>query len=103
MKPSDLRDSTVAIRGGRSLDTHADSILFPIYQTGNFVHEAVGLDKGFSYSRVSNPTVDALEKALAALEGTPGTVSFRTGMAAITTFTRPARWRPSAPAETRRK
>jgi cystathionine beta-lyase/cystathionine gamma-synthase len=81
-----LHDQTVAIRGGRTLDEHAHSILFPVYQTGNFVHEAVGVDKGFSYSRVSNPTVDALEKALGALENTPPTVCFRTGMAAISTL-----------------
>ncbi len=81
-----LQDSTVAIHGGRSLDSHASSILFPLYQTGTFVHDAVGIDKGFSYSRVSNPTVDALEKAIGALEGTPPAVCFRTGMAAIATL-----------------
>jgi cystathionine beta-lyase/cystathionine gamma-synthase len=81
-----LQDSTIAIHGGRSLDSHASSILFPLYQTSTFVHDAVGVDKGFSYSRVSNPTVDALEKALGALEGTPPAVCFRTGMAAVTTL-----------------
>ena len=81
-----LQDSTVAIHGGRSLDGHASSILFPLYQTSTFVHDAVGVDKGFSYSRVSNPTVDALEKAIGALEQTPPAICFRTGMAAITTL-----------------
>ena len=86
MSTNDLQDSTVAIHGGRSLDSHASSILFPLYQTSTFVHDAVGVDKGFSYSRVSNPTVDALEKAIGALEGTPPAVCFRTGMAAIATL-----------------
>ena len=86
MSTQDLKDSTIAIHGGRSLDTHASSILFPLYQTSTFVHDAVGVDKGFSYSRVSNPTVDALEKAIGALEGTPPAVCFRTGMAAVTTL-----------------
>lgn len=86
MSVQNHKDATVAIRGGRTLDSHASSILFPLYQTGNFVHDAVGVDKGFSYSRVSNPTVDALEKAIAALEGAPSAVCFRTGMAAITTL-----------------
>jgi cystathionine beta-lyase/cystathionine gamma-synthase len=86
LNTQDLQDSTVAIRGGRSLDSHASSILFPLYQTSTFVHDAVGVDKGFSYSRVSNPTVDALEKAIGALERTPPAVCFRTGMAAITTL-----------------
>lgn len=82
----DLDVSTLAIRGGRSLDSHASSILFPLYQTSTFVHDTVGVDKGFSYSRVSNPTVDALEKAIGALERTPPAVCFRTGMAAIATL-----------------
>jgi cystathionine beta-lyase/cystathionine gamma-synthase len=82
----DLKDATVAIHGGRTLDSHASSILFPLYQTSTFVHDAVGVDKGFSYSRVSNPTVDALEKSIGALEGTPPAVCFRTGMAAIATL-----------------
>lgn len=86
MPVRNLKEATVAIRGGRTFDSHASSILFPLYQTGNFVHDAVGVDKGFSYSRVSNPTVDALEKAIAALEGTPSAICFRTGMAAITTL-----------------
>lgn len=86
MSSEDFDVSTLAIHGGRSLDSHASSILFPLYQTSTFVHDAVGVDKGFSYSRVSNPTVDALEKAIGALEGTPPAVCFRTGMAAITTL-----------------
>jgi cystathionine beta-lyase/cystathionine gamma-synthase len=72
----------LAIHGGRALDSHASSLLFPLYQTGTFVHDAVGVDKGFSYSRVSNPTVDALERAIGALEGTAPAVCFRSGMAA---------------------
>lgn len=81
-----LNPATSAIHGGRSLDAHASSVLFPLFQTSIFVHDAVGVDKGFSYSRVSNPTVDALESAIGALEGTPPAVCFRTGMAAITTL-----------------
>jgi cystathionine beta-lyase/cystathionine gamma-synthase len=74
--------ATIAIRGGRALDSHASSLLFPLYQTGTFVHDAVGVDRDFSYSRVSNPTVDALEKAIAALEGTKHALCFRSGLAA---------------------
>jgi len=52
MSRQDYKTSTLAIHGGRSLDSHASSILFPLYQTSTFVHDAVGVDKGFSYSRV---------------------------------------------------
>jgi cystathionine beta-lyase/cystathionine gamma-synthase len=78
--------ATLAIHGGRTLDSHASSLIFPLYQTGTFVHDAVGVDRGFSYSRVSNPTVNALESAIGALEGTPPAVCFRTGLAAESTL-----------------
>jgi cystathionine beta-lyase/cystathionine gamma-synthase len=61
-------------------------MIFPLYQTAMFVHEAVGLDTAISYSRVSNPTVDMLENVIGALEGTPPAVCFRSGMAAATTL-----------------
>lgn len=78
--------STLAIHGGNSFESHADSVVFPVFQTATFAQEEVGLTKGHSYSRVSNPTVEALERALGALEGTPPAVCFRTGMAAISTL-----------------
>ena len=81
-----FRPSTLAIHAGAPRDLHASSILFPIHQTTAYVQEAVGVHKGHSYSRTSNPTVDALEQTIAALEGTPATLCFRSGMAAITTL-----------------
>jgi cystathionine beta-lyase/cystathionine gamma-synthase len=81
-----FKDSTLAIHGGRTLDAHANSMIFPLYQTAMFVHEAVGADTPISYSRVSNPTVDMLENVIGALEGTPPAICFRSGMAATTTL-----------------
>lgn len=81
-----LRPESAAIHGNRVWSSPARPVLLPIYQTATFVHETVGVTNGFSYSRGANPTVDALEKAIASLEGTPGSVCFRTGMAAITTL-----------------
>jgi cystathionine beta-lyase/cystathionine gamma-synthase len=78
--------STLAIHGGRAPDTHAEAVVFPIFQSATFAQQEVGVTKGHSYSRVSNPTVDALEQAIGALEGTPQAVCFRTGMAAVTTL-----------------
>ena len=77
---------TLAIHGGVSPDAAFGAILTPIYQSTTYVQEAVGVHKGFTYSRAANPTVDALEKALGALEDTPPAVCFATGMAAITTL-----------------
>ncbi|HMF90390.1 MAG TPA: PLP-dependent aspartate aminotransferase family protein [Candidatus Angelobacter sp.] len=81
-----LRNATVAIHGGLSPDPATGAILTPIYQSTTYVQEAVGVHKGFTYSRAANPTVDALERALGALEGTPPAVCFATGMAAIATL-----------------
>jgi cystathionine gamma-lyase len=81
-----FRPSTLAIHAGAPRDLQASSILFPIHQTTAYVQEAVGVHKGHTYSRTSNPTVDALEQTIAALEGTPATLCFRSGMAAITTL-----------------
>ncbi len=81
-----FRLPTLAIHGGVSPDAAFGAILTPIYQSTTYVQEAVGVHKGFTYSRAANPTVDALEKALGALENTPPAVCFATGMAAITTL-----------------
>jgi cystathionine beta-lyase/cystathionine gamma-synthase len=78
--------STLAIHGGRRPDEQAAAVVFPIFESATFEQQETGVTKGHSYSRVSNPTVDALEQAIGALEGTPQAVCFRTGMAAITTL-----------------
>lgn len=83
---SNFQISTLAIHGGRTPDAHAEAVAFPIFQTATFGQQEVGVTKGHSYSRVSNPTVDALEQAIGALEGTPQAVCFRTGMAAVSTL-----------------
>jgi cystathionine beta-lyase/cystathionine gamma-synthase len=76
--------STRAIHGGLEPDPATGAILTPIYQATTFVQEAVGRDKGFTYSRSHNPTVAALERNLGALEGALPGVCFASGMAALT-------------------
>ena len=75
--------STTAVRGGLKPDPATGAVLTPIYQSTTYHQEAVGVHKGFTYSRAANPTVSALEAALGALEDTPPAVCFATGMAAI--------------------
>ena len=79
--------TTQAIHAGLQADPTTGAILTPIYQTTTYRQNAVGDHKGFTYSRAGNPTVAALERNLAALEGAsePG-VCFASGMAAITTL-----------------
>ena len=83
---STLQPSTLAIHGNRVYENQSNSILFPIYQTATYIHDTVGVTKGYGYSRGGNPTVNALEQAIAALEGTSTALCFRSGMATISTL-----------------
>src|SRR5256885_6361806 len=77
---------TRTIHGNLLPDSATGAILTPIYQSTTYVQQAVGVHKGFTYSRAQNPTVDALERSLGALEDAPPAVCFATGMAAISTL-----------------
>jgi cystathionine beta-lyase/cystathionine gamma-synthase len=78
--------ATTAVRGGITPDPATGAVLTPIYQSTTYHQQAVGVHKGFTYSRAANPTVSALEAALGALEDTPPAVCFATGMAAISSL-----------------
>ena len=82
----DFDPSTLVIHSNRSYEKQSNSILFPIHQTATYIHESVGVTKGYGYTRGANPTVNALEQAIAAIEGTPTALCFRSGMSAITTL-----------------
>ncbi len=76
--------ATRCIHAGRVPDPTTGAILTPIHQSTTFVQEAVGVHKGYTYSRAANPTVAVLEENLGALEGAPPAVCFSTGMSALT-------------------
>ena len=82
----DFEPSTLVIHSNRSYEKQSNSILFPIHQTATYIHESVGVTKGYGYSRGANPTVNALEQAIAAIEGTAQALCFRSGMSAIHTL-----------------
>ena len=75
---------TLALHAGTYPDPTTGAILTPIYQTTTYRQEAVGQDKGYTYSRSANPTVSALERRLAALEGADCCTCYGTGLAATT-------------------
>jgi cystathionine gamma-synthase len=77
---------TRAIHEGQEPDPATGSITTPIYQTSTYVQEEVGKNKGYDYSRVSNPTRTALERCLASLEGADHGVAFSSGLGAVTTL-----------------
>ena len=59
------------------------AVTVPIYPTSTYVQQGIGENKGYEYSRVSNPTRTRLEQNLAALEGGVAAPVFASGMAAI--------------------
>ncbi|MFL5805844.1 MAG: cystathionine gamma-synthase [Roseiflexaceae bacterium] len=77
--------ATRAIHAGQAPDPGTGAVIVPIYQTSTFAQEAVGVHKGYEYSRSGNPTRAALETALAALDGGRHALAFASGLAAETT------------------
>jgi cystathionine gamma-synthase/cystathionine gamma-lyase len=77
-----MKFSTKAIHAGQGADPATGATIVPVYQTSTYTQEAVGVHKGFDYSRTVNPTRVALEAQLAALEGAAYGSAFASGMAA---------------------
>jgi cystathionine gamma-synthase len=77
---------TRAIHAGQEPDPATGAIITPIYQTSTYVQDAVGVHKGYDYSRVANPTRSALQVALASLENAAHGVAFSSGIGATTTL-----------------
>lgn len=78
--------ATRAIHAGQEPDPTTGAVIVPIYQTSTFAQEAVGVHKGYEYSRSGNPTRAALETALAALDGGTTALAFASGLAAESTL-----------------
>jgi cystathionine beta-lyase/cystathionine gamma-synthase len=77
------RFSTKAIHAGQHPDPTNGAVMTPVFLTSTYAQPEIGKNKGYEYSRVSNPTRDALEKNIAALEGGRYGMAFGSGMAAI--------------------
>ncbi len=75
--------ATRAIHAGQQPDPLAGAVTFPIFQTSTYVQDGLGRNKGYEYARTSNPTRQALERNVAALEGGTHGFAFASGMAAI--------------------
>lgn len=75
--------NTKVIHGGQKYDPATGAVMTPIYQTSTFVQSSPGIDKGYEYSRTSNPTRTALENAMASIENGKFGLAFASGVAAI--------------------
>ncbi len=83
--PSDNEHAlaTRAVHAGRIDDLLAGAVMTPIYQTSTYRQEGLGKHKGYEYARTQNPTREALERNVAALEGGSHGFAFGSGLAAL--------------------
>ncbi len=90
-KPVSMRKSTKAIHAGGLDHTIYGEISVPIFQSSTFAFPSAadgaarfaGEQSGYIYSRLNNPTVNALEENVASLENGFGGIATSTGMAAV--------------------
>jgi cystathionine beta-lyase len=80
-----MKFATKAVHAGVQPDPSTGAIMTPIYQTSTYVQESPGKHKGYEYARTQNPTRDALQASLAALENGKYGLCFASGLAAIDT------------------
>ncbi len=78
-----MKFGTKVIHAGVEPDVATGAIMTPIYQTSTYVQESPGKHKGYEYSRTRNPTRDALQKSIAALENARHGICFSSGLGAI--------------------
>jgi cystathionine beta-lyase len=78
-----MKFGTKAIHAGLQPDSSTGAIMTPIYQTSTYIQDGIGNHKGFEYSRTGNPTRNALESNLAAIENGKYGACFGSGLAAI--------------------
>jgi cystathionine gamma-lyase len=80
-----MKFETQVIHAGQEPDPRTGAVMTPIYATSTYAQSSPGEHKGYDYARTRNPTRDALEACLAALEGGSAGFAFASGMAAIGT------------------
>ncbi len=78
----DGKVETLAVHAGQEPDPGTGAIMTPVFQTSTYVQRRPGEHHGYDYARTRNPTRDALEANLAALEGGRFGLCFSSGCAA---------------------
>jgi cystathionine gamma-synthase len=86
MTDDGMRFETRAIHAGQEPEAAYGAVNVPIYQTSTYAQPKVGEPKRFDYARGGNPTREALQEAIASLEGGRHGMAFASGLAAETTL-----------------
>jgi cystathionine beta-lyase/cystathionine gamma-synthase len=81
-----LGPDTLAIHAGQAPDPTSGAVMTPIVLSSTFAQDGPGRHKGYEYSRSGNPTRNALEACIAALEGGTEGFAFGSGCGATTTL-----------------
>jgi cystathionine beta-lyase/cystathionine gamma-synthase len=81
-----MRFATKAIHAGQGPEPRTGAVITPVFQTSTYVQDGIGQHRGYEYARTQNPTREALEANVAALEGATHGVAFGSGMAAVSTL-----------------
>lgn len=77
-----MKEETKIVRGLFKGEKLTGAIEPPIYQTTTYVLEEIGKNKGFDYTRASNPTRQILEEHLALIEDGKYSVAYSSGLSA---------------------
>ena len=77
------RFDTRCVHAGQSPDPVTGAITTPVFQTSTYVQDGLGRHRGYEYARLQNPTREASEANIAALEGGRHGIAFSSGLAAI--------------------
>lgn len=74
---------TDCVHAGQEPEPRTGAVMTPVFQTSTYRQNAIGDHTGYEYARTQNPTREALEANIAALEGAAHGVSFGSGLATI--------------------
>ncbi|MDR2826821.1 MAG: PLP-dependent aspartate aminotransferase family protein [Candidatus Adiutrix intracellularis] len=78
-----MKLATICLHGARDGNNTTGALTVPIYQSATFAHPAVGRSTGYDYTRIQNPTRQALEELVTKLENGVDSLAFASGMAAM--------------------
>ena len=78
-----MKFATRVVHAGMKPDPSTGAVTPPIYQTSTFAQQSPGVNQGYAYARAQNPTREALEHGIAALENAKFGLGFASGVAAV--------------------